>query len=341
MDETEYKFLLERMASISPGVRAHLGGEHWQLQIDSDEIDSQTLTHECFSLMIDEVFELGIEFYCVREDLCDSLYHIDKTLLLFEVIYPTPLYRSIIEDDGFKRWLVATVRDGAGDPDDTTIMNILNYLSNDHPGAQEIFTDTYDFLHDKILSTPVFDTYILNILETDNTSFDVPIDHDAFVHYIDNLKQNVERLIKAIDLINHLDSDLNQSIQYNRLSIYKTNAIDYNTLAQNVWMYKKSRQTDIPLTQKEQLLLIKFTYEFEGITPFYDVYYRLHAQQLSRNEVVSIIFGCLLKTESKDVFVNDVDTTIQRLIDLIDKTDINLRVFIQKVCLKLVREFYA
>ena len=195
------KALLEKMASISPGVRIHLGGEQWQLQIDADEITPQTLVVECASVMIDEAFEIGIEFYCTRSELCDNFYHLDKLLLLFEVIFPTPLYRSITEDAGFKRWLVATVRDAAGDPDYTTIINILHYLTEDHPTAQNTFLDTYTFLHDKMRSTPVFDAYVMSILETDNTPFEAPVDVDVVTQYLNHIRSNVSRLLRAIDLL--------------------------------------------------------------------------------------------------------------------------------------------
>ena len=58
----QHTILLERMASISPGVRVHLGGENWLQHIDADEITPRLLVLECFSVMIDEVYELGIEF---------------------------------------------------------------------------------------------------------------------------------------------------------------------------------------------------------------------------------------------------------------------------------------
>ena len=117
-------------------------------------------------------------------------------------MYPTPLYRSITEDDGFKRWLISTIKDGAGDPNDTTIMNLLNYLAFDHPVSGDVFLDTFNFLHDKIKSTQVFDAYILSILSVDNTPFDVPVDTLSVSEYLTHVQDNITRMLRAIDTLN-------------------------------------------------------------------------------------------------------------------------------------------
>lgn len=338
----QHTILLERMASISPGVRVHLGGENWLQHIDADEITPRLLVLECFSVMIDEVYELGIEFYCTREDLCDNLYDLDKTLLLFEVVYPTPLYRSITEDDGFKRWLISTIKDGAGDPNDTTIMNLLNYLAFDHPVSGDVFLGTFNFLHDKIKSTQVFDAYILSILNVDNTPFDVPVDTLSVSEYLTHVQDNITRMLRAIDTLNRKFPSVQNTIQlqYNRVDIYKRNAISTDTLQNNVWMYQIQKQTDVPETPMMQVLIVKFTKEFEGITPFYEDYFKLLNQEMTRDDIVSLVVGCFERTVTKDAFTSLVDSATQRLSSLMSKTDAGLHVFIQSVCLCLVQEFY-
>ena len=337
-----YKQLLERMASISPGVRTHLGGEHFQLHIDEDEVTPKLLVLECFSLMIDEVYEIGIEFYCSRDDLCDSLYHLDKTLLLFEVIYPTPLYRSISEDNDFKKWIVSVVRDNAGDPDNTTVVNLLQYLVDDHSDTQTLFQDTYTFLIDKIQSTPIFDIYISSILDSDNISVPVPIDSESTINYLNYIQEKFTKLLKVVDCISRelSNNSINIELIYNRISIYKNNSIKENTLNNNIWIWQTQQRTNIPQTTTEQTLLVRLIREFESITPLYEDYFKLHNKTLTRNDIISIIIGCFEKSINKESFIDLIDSTFKRLSYLLSPTDIELQTFIQKSCLLIIKEFY-
>jgi hypothetical protein len=348
--DTIHTSLLARMATISPGVRTHIGGELWQLQIDPDEVDSQILVNECFSLLIDESYELGIEFFCERGALCDNLYHLDLTLLLFEIVYPTPLYRSISENDGFKNWIIATVRDGGGDPDNTTIIDLLEYLAIDYPDENNTFHDTYVFLHDKLRSTPVFDNYVLSILTTDNTPFEAPVDPESIQSYLSHIQEHVTRQLKAIDYLhNAISSIVTRDIttyydaiqlQYDRLDIYKNNAIAADSLANYIWMFQQqqlSTESSIPI---EQALVARFTREFESNTPLYEDYFRLQGQTLSIADIISLILGCLESYSTKDSFVFNIDNTFQRLKDLLPTNDTSLQLFITGTILQLSQEFY-
>ena len=335
--------LLERMASISPGVRAHLGGEIWQEHLDEDEVTPETLVLECFSLMIDESYELGLEFYCSRADLCDNFYHLDRTLLLFEVVYPTPLYHNIIEDEGFKRWILATVRDGGGDPDNSTIIDLLQYLAIDHPKAGDTFYDTYTFLHDKLLSTPVFDIYVMSILETDITQLDVPTDPETLSSYLTHIKTMVDKQLRAIDYLKNTIPTLqiNINVQYNRLDMYKANTTTADALAKYVWVYQMQQRTEIMPTPIEQALIARFTLEFESTTPFYENYFQQRNQPLTQDDQVSLILGCFLLTTTKEAFVFQVDATFARLSNLIAVNNVSNQVFISTICFKLTQEFYS
>ena len=330
--------LLERMASISSEVRNHLGSKSWLLQIDEDEINPQTLVLDCMSLMIDEIYDFGVEFYCTREELCENLYILDKVLLLFEVIYPTPLYRSFTEDTGFKRWLISTVIDGAGDPNNTTILNLLNYLANENEATIDLFTDTYNFLHDKVLSTPIFDIYIANILTTDNTPYEPIVDKEEITEYLGYVQTTITKLLHAIDILNSINPD--SEIQYTNIGIYKNNKTILDKLPINTWIYQTNKSTNT-LTPIEQSLLVRYTREFKSITPIYEDYYRVRSLPLTRNDVISIIIGCFEQTTTRDAFTSLVDTSFQRLTDLLPATDTGLHVFIQTVTLTLVKEFYS
>jgi hypothetical protein len=328
------------MATTSPAIRDHLGGKIWQEHITEDEATPQTLVLECFSIMIDEVYELGIEFFCTRTDLCDSLYTLDKVLLLFEVIYPTPLYRSIAENDGFRTWLTATVRDAAGDPDLTTAMDLLHYLAIDYPDAGDTFQETFVLLHDKLRSTPVFDGYVLSILAAHTAPFEAPVDPEAVIGYLNHVRDQRSRLLKAIDRLAG-DPELRglMPIQYNRLNVYTANATAAGSIATSVWRYGMTGPGVSP-TPLEQALLVRFTREFESITPLYVDYFQLQARPLTRDDVVSLILGVVETTATRDAFTAGVDTAFRAVAGLLPPADPGIHIFMTSVCMRLVQEFY-
>lgn len=330
--------LLDRMATISPGVRNHIGGEFWQIHIDPDEIDLPSLVLECFSLMIDEVYDIGIEFYCTRADLCDSFYHLDKTLRLFEIIYPTPLYKRITEDDGFKRWTIAVVRDGAGDTDHTSVIDFLHYFVFDQPDANDVSYDTLVFLEDKVSSNPVFDFYIQAIIDTDNTPYEPVVDPSEIEAYLNHVQNESARLLRAIDSLRPIITTTLQ-LQYSRFDIYRANATESSAIKNYIFVYQMSKTGEDP-TPREQDFVARFTKEFDSITPFYEEYFRIQGKVLTRDDVVSLILGCFDITESRDSFTNKSDTVFHHLSDLLPQSDPMIRSFISKVCLHLIQEFY-
>jgi hypothetical protein len=339
----QHGILLERMASISPGVRSHLGGEFWQQQIPEDEIDSNSLVIECFSVMVDEAYEMGLEFFCLRGDLCDTTYHLDLTLLLFETVYPTPLYRNISENMAFKNWIVATIRDGGGNPDNTSVIELLEFIALDYPDENDTFYDTYVFLQDKLKSTPVFDLYVLSILETDVIPFSAPIDVEMLSAYLASVKKYVERYLKTIDVLHSKVPELHDQIQlqYNRVALYKQNVTAETNLDNYTWAFHLHQNPTESLTLIEQALLARFTTEFEAAVPFYEEYFKLCNQTLTRGDAVSLIIGCLMSNTTRETFAQAVDAVFTRLTILLPKEDTTIRVFITQICLTLSQEFFS
>lgn len=361
-----YTQFLERMASISPGVHLHIAGKLWQQQIDEDEATPDALTVECFSVMIDEAFELGLEFDCTRADLCASYYDLDKTLLFFEVVFPTPLYRSIAEDDGFRLWLTTTVCDGAGDPDQGTAMNLLTYLAYEHPRASRpliaadagedsaaadhldvgapVFEATYQLLHDKLRSTPVFDAYVASILAVHAGPIEVPIDPDEQAAYLELAAWRIGRLRGAADHLLRAMPEQGAALepQYARIETYKVIATAADDLARNTWAYvTNARRTTDVITPQEQALLARFNQEQNAQAPLFEAYFRLRGEPLTRTDCASIILGCYDETITKDAFIAATTAAFDRLKDLLPPADPRLHVFIQTACLTLAGKFDA
>jgi len=356
----DHNTLLERMASISPGVRLHLEGKLWLQHIDEDEVDSQQLVNECFSVIVSEAYEIGIEFHCTLNDLCESFYHLDQVLLLFEVVFPTPLYRNITEDASFKTFLTTVVVDGVSNEGESSIMTILHYLAYDHPSltdeeetTQNIFQDSCLFLEDKLRSTPAFDTYVKSILDVDNTPFDVPVDVETLGQYITHVNSRVARLLKAIDTIKTntiIDVSL-IAMQYNRVIIYRNNAIEPTAMPRYAWAYQL---TQSPIqTSTEQALLIKINQEFDSITPFYEEYFRIQIPSrwispdsthigmtdFLTQDVISLILGCFDESTTLEAFTSAVDAVFHRFITRGMIMSNEMYALVHRITMSLTQEF--
>ncbi len=288
--------LLERMATISPGVRQHITGELWQLNIDQDEITTPTLVNECFSILIGEAYELGLEFYAELAELCDSLYHLDMVVLLCEVIFPTPFYISLTEDPGFKRWVQATFIDAATTEEgDSAIGALLYYLAVENPKTAELFTETYQFLQDKLTSTPSFLSYVERMLEVDNLQFNAIVDPATITSYLTHSQTVASKLLQAVDRWRQAGqlTDTVLKACYNSIDVYRSVASAPDTLTNYVWLYEQTQQAQ-SLDDTQQVIIVKLTREFESALPFTLAYYTAHAQPIDATATVLLLLGCLV-----------------------------------------------
>lgn len=331
--------LLERMASISPGVRLHIEGRQWLVNIDEDEITHQMLVNECFAIMINEAYELGIEFFCTLGDLCESFYVIDKTLLLFEVVFPTPLYRSITESDPFKTMISTIVVDGVSYHDESSICTLLERLAiYSDDSMASVFLDTYTFLQDKIKSTPVFDHYVKSILDVDNTPFSPEADVDTIKNYLNYVQLTFTKLLKAADILNNKMKSKSSVVNiYEKINDFKIKASEKDTLDRFSWAYEPKDMVGQPTIQ---VLVEKYKTQFQASVPFYEDYFILRKLPVSNEDIPTLILGAYIETKTKEAFLSKVTDIFKRLVanDKIITDEMNF--IIQNINIVLVQEFY-
>jgi hypothetical protein len=334
----ELQDLLERMASISPGVRAHITGHLWKENIEEDELTKETLVNECFAVMINEAYEIGLEFYCPLGELCESWTTIDHTLLLFELVFPTPLYRSIVEDDSFNRLISSVIMDSMSLAGESAVMTMLEYLALMNEDTAPVFAEPYAFLLDKLKSTPVFDQYVRGILEIQNTPVAVPVDEEMIQEYLEAVQHTFASLLQATDVIAQKLTDDNLDAVYNSVNEYKLVATNPVTLDIYTWMHDTAKQQEqLPLAQA---LVVKYTTQFQTSVPFYLEYYVARGEAFSRCDIVNLILGAYISTTTKDAFAARVTDVFKRMQDSGYMATPDIYALFQEVTLVLVQEYY-
>lgn len=308
--------LLERMASISPGARIQITGKRYQLNIDEDQITQQLLMLQCFSEVVSEAYELGIEFYCTLGDLCQSGYTVDKVLLLFEVIFPSSLYKSITEDEDFKQFLSSVVYNGASYNNESSILTILEYLAIYNEKTKDIFYDTYVFLQDKMVSTPVFDIYVQSIFEASNTKIDIPQNNETTNSYLDLINRNTNKLLKAADLLfSILKIEDQKDSVYNLIQNYKIVNINADTLTTYSWVFGPNKEEELKIPMA-QVLQDKYLTQFRASTPFDEDYFILRKEPVLPQHLYTLVLGKYLVSETRDEFYNSSALCFSRLADI-------------------------
>ena len=337
--------LLQRMASISPGVRLHITGRMWIVNIDPDEITEKLLVNECFALMINEAFELGIEFYCTLGDLAESYVTIDQTLVLFELLYPTPLYRSITESDSFKNMISSVTIEGAEISGESSVITILEYLAVYNDDSSSTFSDTYSFLKDKMKSTQIFDQYVNSILEVANTPMAVQIDQNVIITYLQHIQSTYSKLLKLADHYFYIQSPLStfsidRDSVYDSIEEYKTTAIESDNLNQYSWAF--NARDDKNPTPVIQALIEKYRIQFCQSIPFYDEYFiSRKVTEVTNVDIFTLILGVCIDTETTDAFVSKVQDSFKVLQAngvLITNEQNSL---IQQISLMFIQEIYS
>lgn len=342
----EAKDLLDRMASISPGVHLHISGHMWKVNIDEDDLTQQMLVNECFAIMIREAYELGIEFFCTIQDLCESFVTIDHTLLLFEVLFPTPLYRSINESDAFKMMISAICLDGSSMADETSAVSVLEYLGLYNEDTTAVFEASFNFLQDKMKSNAMFEQYVASILAVSNTPMAVEVNPDIIAVYLQSVQTIYTELLRITDTLIHqappsLIEVLDTVSVYDSIEEYKTVAIEESTLEEYSWMHAAiQEQEPLPVTQA---LIEKYRSRFASAVPFHSEYFVLRKiTELTNCDLVTLVLGSLLISgASNEAFVASVQTEFQTLkangVVISDAQNS----FTQQLTLFISREMYA
>lgn len=332
------EILLERMASISPSARLQITGHLWRVNIDADEITQQLLMNNCFASVITEAYELGIEFFCTLNDLCQSTYVLDKVLLLFEVVFPSPLYKSIVEDDGFRRFITAVNTEGSSYNGESSIVSILEYLALYNEATRDIFYDTYVFLQDKIHSTPVFDEYVGSILAVDNTPVTVPADETSIQKYMQLIQSQFDRLLSGADsLFRNLPNKGNVVAVYDTIHNYKITTTAQDTLLEFSWAHTvEGEELAIPIAQ---VLKTKYLMLFRAATPFAEEYFITRNLPVLPEHLYTLVLGAYLVSETKDAFFANVKQVFDRLAAAGRTFDADTKLFIQKLILAMTQEY--
>lgn len=335
------KTLLERMASISPGVLLHITGQLWQLNIDEDDINQKILVNECFAVMIKEAYDLGIEFYCTLDELCESYYAIDKGLLLFESIFPTPLYRNITESPSFKTVLESIVLNGAEIAGESSVMTLLEHLALYNEPTQSVFADTYAFLQDKMQSTAMFDQYAASILSVANTPRAIEIDPDFVQAYLQLVQMSYSHLLKIADFLNHASinglDNFNFDSVYDAIDDYKTIAIEADTLEEYSWAQTAKQESDpLPVTQA---LIEKYRVQFASSIPFYDEFFIARKiTTLTTTDLITLVMGAFLSAQTHEAFSSAVQTSFALLKANNLMLSESQNIMVQQIVLKLIQE---
>lgn len=322
MTDTVHTDLIMAMGSISSSVRNYLDKANWLVNIGTDEVDEKVVTNECFALVIQDLYEIGVEFHCAIGDLCDSLYHMSKVIDIAQIVLPSQLYINFSKNEYFKN-AVKNIVDNGDPTGDSLIANVLISIFDDntypentvfneaHTAFMDRIGSAFIFVHDKITSTNTFEEYVKYMLSINEQDIVKDIDSDATSEYLSYIADQLNIYIKLGNILLRDYEDWVFEQYLCRVTYLKGYMSDPTSLCNYVWLHKNHLRKD--LSALETTLVVKYTDMLEHSSPFYMPYYESRPQdgipqhQYSDTEITCVIVEAIKSTASKGLLISTIN----------------------------------
>lgn len=153
-----------RMANLSPLARSSLDNESYRFVLETDDVEAETIQQILYLRVLDDLKDIGVELNCDPSVIYSSNFKLDHFLDLCEWLFPNVVYGKLRSDPKLQTALDAILDGSIGDDD--TLHLYLNYLKGDEISAAYCpeLIDSITELQSVILSTPLFDRFLNNLL---------------------------------------------------------------------------------------------------------------------------------------------------------------------------------
>ena len=303
--------LIARICSISNDARTYVDAEKWRDNFTGEEITSRKLLEYVFSILIEDLHVIGVDFIdTTLAELCPSLYELDLVLRYAEVILPSPLYLLLNQDEDIKSMFKNFIENEYDE--ETPVLKFLDYLANENEKTMEKFEYVYQFLHDKLVSTPIFKLYAINILNLNKGILSIPVTEDDISAYLNDVTKTYGQLTDYASMISEVLSSDDFKLLINRISTYRNQMLNVDNI--NKWVFVFNYQNHDGLDDLEIAMLTKYTEEFINMSPLHSKYYLIRPDTITSADVASLLCGMMCSAKTKDDVVSMSDSIRDQLI---------------------------
>lgn len=190
----DYDALFAALAELSPSARQALSEERFRIHLEADEVDAQTVLEVLQECLTVDLLELGVVLTTPLPELFDTLYDFQRTLPVWRLILPSPLYAELRAQPELA-WVLQRLVAGDLDNDEPTLQAYLRILAEDDPAWAAEYGEAVTLVQPHLTSTPLFDAYLRNLISLDaSVSAPALLETDAvraFTQQVEALRQRL------------------------------------------------------------------------------------------------------------------------------------------------------
>lgn len=296
LHDTDSRIL--RITQLSPQAMKKMDSESYRTGLETDEVTGRAVLDDLQIALIDDMQQIGIEFFCSPGELFESYYLLDRLLDVFELLMPSTLYKRL-SDEPKLRGVLLNILDGTVQEGDSTALSWVKYLGFDNDRLAEEYEEAVEHLMDKIHSTPVFDLYLRNLLALDPTALPEvePEQRDSFHAYVERLSHRLEALMDS--LFTAMPGLTAEKTVRRRIKIYLSEITRADRLDLYVWLFMP--ETEQPSLVEQQLRMEKWR-EFAAGSRLHPEYYSARGEALDGAGAIGMLLRLAAGAKTRESF---------------------------------------
>lgn len=294
--------IISKLRMTSKDVCNYLDTQGYLVDNDEDSVSRQFIVNECYTIVVEELSELGIIFHCSSEELYSNFYDMENLITIRKLFSIPEMYQLLSTDHELKTKILTLA-----EVDDNFVINLLHLLSNND---SEDTNRAYTFLWDKISNDSRFIDYITGIseLKEDTT---IPDLQDESSHIIKSVSKGRRSATTLFDIAMEVDPSLDQKRLAHDLELYDLDKLQPNTINKYGWRASVDRDT---LSDEEKAIYDKYTKLHNEANNHHIEFYELKDPMIiSKEDIVNLLANRFDESESKAILALEMDKIFERL----------------------------
>jgi hypothetical protein len=306
---------IEDLRCVSSNVCEYLDTKKYLQTFSEESLTDELLLQTCYEIVIDDLLEIGISFYCDISDLFSNYYDME-TIWMLKYIFTIEHLRNILENNIKLRERIINI---LNDEIDNKLIRTLELLTITYPD-NEMYYRVYDFMNDKCTDRDEFRVYVERIIDLSSKILEFDEIQEDDIEKIDQLithvqtSQNKAKEIFDLALMEYPELDairLNRDYKrYNRDKLYPNNINSY------AW-FVDMELSNTELYPHEKPLYDKLDYEHNVRNNHHIEYYEnIPHTKISKEDVLNLLANCYEpnKSNSKGDILKKMNDIYHRLI---------------------------
>lgn len=310
MDELEK---IQELSGISDTVAQYLDNQYYKSElVAEDDASYQSILLQCYTIILQELQELGIELVVPYDNALESYYLGDGFTALYQLLNADYLTRLFTTYQGYKLPIQAIFEGDTDialeDMEEDYIHSFLvqyKIMNKDDPLLEKI-----DRITDLIISNYLLKEHILAILDNSVPSSEISSDDtELMVQYVNKIVTGQQMFSDIVHFLINNDPTLNKDYLEQAIRLYDFEKITGVDVKKYCWAVMSK---DAELSEQEKRIKTQILFEHERNQTHHIEYYMTTKNIPTRENLVELISHHVEPESTQEQYTKDFQEMITK-----------------------------